>query len=356
MPTIRLLNAALDEHNGMMVLRGALDMECLDALQVDDYQREVSSTTSLAKIMKGFEEGSAVPDIELGMRGFKKTVRDGVYTLHDPVYIIDGLQRVSAAKLFKQKGGTPHLGACVHFGTTKKWEQEQFRTLNADRTRVNANVLLRNDRERSEAVAMLHKLTTETSGFVLNHRVQWDQKMARGQLFSAMTVAKVACVLHSHKTGVIGANLVASDAHKTLDGVKDCFGINVMRSNVKTFFEILDECFGFKLVKYADKNAAVKPAFMLTVARIFSNHEVFWKGDRLSVETSLQKKLAQFGTHDPAVVQMASGGSKIDPVLNSMIVEHLNSGKRTRRLVPRVAQASLELPTNGGGEEGESEE
>ena len=66
---------------------------------------------------------SKVPDLDLGMRGENaRSSTSGsieVYQLHDPVCVIDGLQRIPAAlQLLRQDpAAQPRIGAVVHFNT-----------------------------------------------------------------------------------------------------------------------------------------------------------------------------------------------------------------------------------------------
>lgn len=334
---VRILNGALDEHDGQIVLRGAIDPETLHFLLVDDYQREVQPVTTLSKIMKGYEHGSSVPDIDLGMRGNKKVFREGIYTLYDPVYIIDGQQRTAAAKLFQQRGGTPHLGATIHFGTTKEWERKQFKILNADRVRVSSNILFRNDKDVSTAVKMLYDLTESDREFALHQRVSWDQHKKRSQLLTAMMVGKVACLLHSHVTGLVSSASSAEDLTLKLGNVYELVGRNTLRANIKTFFDILDECWGLKRIVYTERAIFTKATFLLTFARLISNHAVFWREDdrKLLVEADLKRKLSSFPMAEPTVVQLASAGSRVDVLLYKLIIDHLNKGKRTQHLRER---------------------
>ncbi len=340
---IRILSGAMDAHEGHSVLRGALDPETLKHLLVDDYQRGVRPVASLTKIMNGFKQGSAVPDVELGMRGVKKSSREGVFTLHDPVYIIDGLQRIEAAKIFLANGSIPHLGATVHFGTTKEWERAQFKILNAFRVRVSSNVLFRNDKDDSTAVKMLFNLTHDDNEFVLCKRVSWDQRSARGELISAMMLGKVACMLHAHLTGMVSSSNSAEDLTIRVQRLHDQIGARILRDNIKAFFGILDECWGLKRVVYTEKATFIKATFLLTLARLLSNHEVFWKDEkRIFMEADLKRKLAQFPLQDPTVIQLASAGSKVDMYLYKLIVEHLNRGKRSKHLQERHAIAVVD--------------
>jgi hypothetical protein len=105
---VRILNAALDEDkSGDIILRGRIDPATLEAIQVDDYQREILPISTLEQIKLGFKEGGSVPDIDLGMRG-ARTKDDGeTYVLLSDVYVVDGLQRVQAAIQFRDSEGLP---------------------------------------------------------------------------------------------------------------------------------------------------------------------------------------------------------------------------------------------------------
>src|SRR5688572_1375023 len=120
---VRILNAAIDELDGDIVLRGRIDPVTLDAIKVDDYQREVLSLSSRNRIREGLEKGDTVPDLELSMRGYKTKNDDESYVLLDPVYVVDGLQRMTTGIEWRDEGkGDPRIGATIHFGKNKAWE------------------------------------------------------------------------------------------------------------------------------------------------------------------------------------------------------------------------------------------
>jgi hypothetical protein len=100
--SVKVINAALDEVNiqgdgNQIVLRGVLDNDSLDLLQVSEYQREILPQSKIMDLIDAMKTGR-VPDVELGMRGGDYREKDGVFYLQDSVHIIDGLQRISAAK------------------------------------------------------------------------------------------------------------------------------------------------------------------------------------------------------------------------------------------------------------------
>lgn len=344
---VRIIHGALDETaNHEIVLRGVIDPASLPHLCVDDYQREALPLSSLSSIIDALKEEETLPDVELGMRGENfGTEKGGVVVLLDPVYIVDGLQRINAAQHFLATNpkASVRLGATVHFGTTKEWERDRFRILNTLRSKVSPNVLLRNERENSKAVLMLFGLSTADKNFVLHDRVSWSQRMKRGELLSALMLAKTTGMLHSHKAATRGTSI--ADLVPGLDKAVDTFGIQNMRGNIRAFFELVDECWGIRRVQYREGASYMKGTFLTVLAKILSNHHDFWQQDaderKLFVEASLRRKLALFPTNDPTVVNLASSGGKARESLYLLMRDHINSGKRTKRLTSRVADIGI---------------
>src|SRR5258705_1719843 len=120
---VRLQSAALDEKNGEVIAHGWLDLEALQNLRVGDYQREILETRNQrSSLRKAVAAGDRLPDIMLGMRGQKYTSgRGGDMLLENDVYIIDGLQRVSAFRKFAahnpESSVEVRIGAEVAFST-----------------------------------------------------------------------------------------------------------------------------------------------------------------------------------------------------------------------------------------------
>lgn len=356
---VNVLSAALDETpKGEIVLRCIIALDCLNLLMVDDYQREAMPLTSLWSIIKALEEGETLPDVELGMRGerFKET-KDGEFVLQDPIYIIDGLQRINAAMHVRAtKPEVPvRLGATIHFSTSKEWERERFRILNTLRQKVSPNVLLRNMKEHSPAVSMLHSLSTNGSGFSLHDRVAWNQRMTKGELMSALTFAKVSGILHAHQAPTRRSSL--TELVPALDKAVEIVGVQNMRSNTSAFFELIDECWGVKRVQYREGAIYLRNTFLLVLAALVSDHHDFWRQPdekKLFIEAPLRRKIAQFPTHDPQVIQLASSAGKSREMLYYLLRDHINAGKRTKRLSSRTGNTvQLDEETNGesGGEE-----
>lgn len=345
--SVRILNGALDEHEGRIVLRGALDPASLKELKVDDYQRAVAPVTSLRRIMKGFDAGSAVPDVELGMRGSKKTFRDGVYTLHDDVYTIDGLQRISAAGLYLADGKTPHLGATIHFNTTQEWERKQFKILNADRVRVSSNVIIRNFKEDYDGVKGLYNMSLDDREFVMRGKIGWDQALSRAQLISCSTFVKVVLAIHAHLNECSGFTAPPEDLCIRIQKVVETIGKQTFRANVRHFFDVIDQAWHVRNVAFKEKTPFIRATFLLTLAKVLSNHEVFWRESRLLVDADFRRKIGSFPIFDNAVINMVSTGTRVDRELYRYLVEHINKGKRHRRLSERQPiESSPEEPAS----------
>lgn len=337
--SIKITNAALEEGpNDTIRLRGVVDSSCLHLLKSAPYQREALPLAKLGDLIEVYKTGGSVPDIELGMRGQHYVTRGDDFYLQDDVFMIDGLQRVTAAIQAMQLGCElpPRIGARISFSTDEKWEREQFRILNQDRTKLSPSILIRNMKETNEAVAMLYNLCKDSS-FVLNGRVCWQQGMNRTELVTALTFLKVAGRLHGF-TGRGRSNNQAEVA-SALERSMKTVGRNIMRDNLKTFFDVVEQCWGIRRVTYKQGAAHLSTTFMSCLADLFSNHYDFWKGDnetRLFVSQDLIRKLALFPiVSDPGVSNLAGSGGKAMEMLYTLLFNHINSGKRTRRLKTR---------------------
>lgn len=330
--TVRIVSGALDDHEGSIILRGRIDPDSLDSLQTDDYQREIMPISTIREIIEGFKNGS-VPDIDLGMRGDRVREKDEIFSLLDPVYIVDGLQRVSAAKQFKLEGGTPRLGAMVHFNTNHELEVGRFKILNADRNKLSPNVLLRNLRTSHEVICALHSLSCDDDGFVMKGRICWNQRSQRLHLITAVTLMKTTGFLHSHIGS--GRHSDIFDLARSLQVIYDKVGRNVFRGNVRAMFQIIDECWGVKAIAFKEGASYLRSTFLSCLAIVLSNHEIFWRENRLFIEADLMRKLKIFPVSDPTVRQLSSAGGQARRMLYQMIVDHMNHGKRSHRLKER---------------------
>jgi len=358
--SIRVINGSLEEREGgTIILRGVLDTDTLSRLKTDDYQREVLSNTGMggkrsSKLQRGIANGVTLPDIELGMRGQHFETKGKTTILHDAVYIIDGLQRVSAmllqmAKL--QEEGKEEmiealnpLGATIHFNSTKEWEKQRFADLNQLRTPVSPNVLLRNSRDKHPSVLTAYGLTFNDPSFALYRRVCWNQRMGKGELLTASSLLRTAMALHrTQADGVTNsgkgpARLTSSGAatmSSLLDRVAKEVGLANFRQNIHDIFDLIDSCWGIRSVQIGAAHSHLRNNFLMTLAFFISRNAELWKdGDqkRMFVDTKTRQRLATFPIHDPEIRRLASGGTMVTPILYNYLLEHMNKGKSKHRL------------------------
>jgi hypothetical protein len=338
---VKLLNAGLDDKNGEIVAHGWLTIDSLNLLRVDNYQREVlgKSGNKRTSLQKAVTDGGRLPDIMLGMRGEHIAFPKGssICSLMDPVYIIDGLQRVFALKHFAEahpeEAKTIKIGAEVRFGTTRDSEKALFLVLNTARIPMSPNVVLRNLREEHPGVLTLYGLSTSDKNFALYERVCWNQRMTRTELMSATTLARVAKTLHS-SGGSSGVEYMAAQ----LDSVAEEIKLGVYRENVSEFFEIIDGCFGLRSIEVTQKITQLRGNFLITVADVFATHENFWKSNRLYLDQPTKRKLAQFPINDPEIGRLAGAGNSATPILVSYMVDHFNKGKQVKHRLHKRQQ------------------
>lgn len=338
---VRLQNATLDEKgNDLIVAHGWLDLAALLELRVGDYQREileVSQNKKKSKIYTAIENDERLPDIMLGMRGQRFTTRGSMFYLEDDVYIIDGLQRVSNLRKFAvqypDRVASIRIGAEVRFNTTRDSEKELFTNLNLNRTSMSPNVILRNAREESKGLLTLYGLSHNDPSFALYGRVCWNQKMSRNELLTAMIYCKTAITLH-RAHGAVAPTSVAQ-VPGVLERIGEEIGIQHLRDNTYRFFETMDEIWGIKGLKYVEITTHLRANFLAVMARMFATHENFWDGKRLVVDAKQRQRLKSFSLEEPNVQRLASAGSQAADLLHRLLVDHMNKGATTNRLVPR---------------------
>ena len=352
---IKLLSAGLDDRDGEIIAHGWLDIDSIKQLLVDDYQREVLSRQGRrGKIATAVSEGARLPDIMLGMRGENFSSQKDTMVLQDKVYIIDGLQRVSA--MLQAAEEDPELlkklriGAEVRFSTSRAKERDLFLVLNGSRIPVSPNVILRNIRDSNKAVLTLYGLSNTDPRFALRGKVQWDQRQTRGQLATALTLVKAGNSLHRHIRGYgprnsvkVGGTTGPIHLASALETKATNIGLAVFRHNMTELFDAIDKAWGIRNVEYTEMAAQLKSNFIMTLSRLFSDHDNFWDGDKLSVETVLIKKLGTFPLQDPHMARLAASGSQTLPILYNYMRDHMNKGKRTNKLVPRKEPASKDI-------------
>lgn len=327
---IKLINAALDDNDGEITLRGILSPESLASLKVADYQREILPGAKAKELALAMQAGDQIPDITLGMRGGNYTEhRDRSYHLDDRVFIIDGLQRTTAALNVLAQGGVPRLGATVYFNTTEQTERVKFRQLNTLRNALSPNVLLYNERHSNQQIKLLYDLCQDST-FALYQRVSWKQLMKRTDLINAVSHVRVAGGLHRH------FGMTDGHAYKILTMADNLQKLKIpresVRNNVKEFWELLDKCWRIRDITYKEYSPHIRGAFLTALAALLTRHQDFWEDSVLKVSTPQRKKLAQFKLRDPNVAQLCGAGNTGASMLYTMLIEHINSGKKLYRL------------------------
>jgi hypothetical protein len=357
--SVKITNGALEEApDGSIILRGTIAMDSLHSLKVDDYQREVLSSSgsggrNSSKIRKGIEAGARLPTIELGMRGQDFTSSGRTFTLHDPVYIVDGLQRVSAMKQYleahdgKVNGALP-IAAEVHFKTTKEVEKERFATLNGNmRTPVSPNILLRNiARGRNNpALTTLYGLSNSDKAFALYERVCWNQRMKQTELLSAMSIVKAVLNLHrhtveqtkegkgtgGHKNQRMGTNIANKhQAVPVLDRVAREIGLQTFRDNIKEFFNLIDECYGIRSIEYGEAQGHLRSNFLTVLGSFIANNPQLWKDEdqhSMQIDKATRDRFKTFKVNDPEIRRLSAAGTMVIPTLYQHLLIHMNKHK-----------------------------
>jgi hypothetical protein len=338
MTEIKILFGALEDspsRGGLPILRGVLGIEDLRHIKFGDYQRELLPASTRASIFAALQSGEALPDVELGMRGQKFRTRGDDYFLQDDVYGIDGLQRIrSAMDYYALHPQTEiQLGCCVHFATNEAWERDRFQLLNAHRTKVSPNVLLRNLRDQYRPVLMLYGLTTNQTGFVLHNRVCWMQNKQRSHLLGALVCLKLVSTLHSHLSpGQFSNSLQA--VLSSLVKLETVIGIQHMRDNVGAFWNLIDECFGVRKIEHSVCAPHLRGTFLAVLSRVLADHSNFWRANKkqLFIEADVRRKISQFDLQNEDIRRLCGSAGASVEILYELLLRHINSGKRTGRL------------------------
>lgn len=338
-PFVRIINGALDESgdsSSSLILNGRVDNATLHHLKVDDeYQRKLSDR---ADIFNALKDGRVVPNIEIGIRGQDFTTDGDDYLIHSPAYIIDGWQRTgNAMRLLELIPTHPlRIFASVHFGTDLTWERNRFTELNKNVKRISPNLHLRNMRGSNEAILTLYGLSMRDAQFPMYKKVSWSQNFGRGELISALQLALSVYHLHAHRAGFNGRTVEAVSAG--LNGIASRCTLPTFRRNVSTFIGLIDECWPVAALEKRTTATQLKSSFICELARMLSSHPVFWEhnGNTLMVAADDRRKLAKFPIRDPQVVQLAGSGGAARQILYRLLVDHMNSGRRTQRLRSRL--------------------
>ena len=331
-----------------VILRGDLDLvSSLGFLKWDWYQRKQGfSPAKLKQLTNKFAAGAEFPDIILGMRGHAYAANENKVTLKDPVYVIDGLQRWTAAMIVHDE--TPaipvRLGAKIYFDTDIDFERIMFRDLNTHQTAMSANVILRNEKEVNRLAGSLYGLSMTNAQFALYRRVCWDQaatKGVSGDLVGGMTLLNVVVQLHAHIIGAFSATVLDKLQETDQRMLANKLGLQQVRDNLVSFFDFVDNAWGIRRPGLVKTNAPhLQNGWLLTVAAILSDHEVFWRDQQqLFISLPYQRDFKKIDPFDLELRRLAGGNTSGRQVLYSHILTALNKGTRTNRLVARQAKS-----------------
>lgn len=326
---IRVYDAGLHESTDPSaptpyILQGMLDARSLALLKCDNdprtgYQRSVrpaqeSGARALAQL--ACDRTQFAPLI-LGMRGQRFTSNENEYWLHDPVYEIDGQQRIDAAlKALTHSGIATDLSVQVFFDTTREWESEKFLALHSNRWALAPSLLLRNNRHKCEMLSSLYGLTLSEKAFCLHQRVCWTQRKLKSELISALSFSKAVCRLHAHVADTAaGSATTVPTILPALSALRDIVGMTTVRDNARTFFELVNDCWGLRDIESKRNQPQTRDTFLLALARVLSDHMNFWRCDEkgrrnvLTVPRRLQERFKTFDlTNDEVIDATGSGG------------------------------------------------
>ena len=230
--------------------------------------------------------------------------------LENDVFIIDGLQRVSALR--KVAANDPDLakglriGAEVRFNTTRDSENDLFTVVNVNRKSMSPSVILRNERNNHNSIATLYGLSMHDKNFAMVGKVCWDQQMHRGELMTALSFAKIAITLHRH-TGPGGRHLSSTAKFgAVLDGLSSAVGLQCSTSGEPHHFSMTRWMlfWGLRGIKFTDRATHTRTTFLLQVAGMISDHEDFWEGTKLIIDAGQKSKLKSFPIEDPTIIRL----------------------------------------------------
>lgn len=345
MTEVKILRPSLDDNERQTVLRGVVSSDTLVNLRVDNYQRERLASSSRREIVRALDMGRNLPTIELGMRGDRFRIDDdGSVMLIDPVFIIDGRQRRDTIIEYLDRfpDERVRLGAVVHFNTDAKWERDRFHALNLFQHKVAPSVMLRNIKEDNPMLATMFGLTKSAKDFAMYGRVCWSQNMGRGELISGLAYCQTALLMHAHLAAVRSISM--KEITNSADKLTRAVGLPIARNNIIEFWNLVDASWGVRAIQYKSSAPYMRTQFLRVLARVLSDHSDFWQPPderRLVIPYELKRKIARFAVNDPEVVRLSGASGRAADTLYFMMVTHINSGKRTKRLSPRNGIAPI---------------
>lgn len=216
-----------------------------------------------------------------------------------------------------------------------------------------------------DAVAKVERFTAgmDEAAFRADEKTQsgvcWSQQQGRNELITVGTLCRVIGLLHAHRfTGLTASSF--DDLVPALDKAIGDVGVNVMRENVRTFFGLIDECWGIQRVHYKGMATYLKHNFLAALAKLLSDFEEFWRGPdekRLFIDAPLRRKIGSFKIDDPEVQRMAGASGLAREHLFILMVSHVQKGRRTPLKNRYGANDVVDFGGDGqGGDGAEAEE
>lgn len=339
-----------DNEVGEIIIRGRMLKDSVPLLKVDTYQRLAGfSQAKTKKLIQAIEDNKIqnFPDVILGMRGHSfDTVEHNAsgneaIALRDPVYIVDGQQRIFAWVKASEKHPEQvyALGCKVHINTNKKSEAIMFRELNTGHAAMAPSVILRNERENSRVAAMLYGVSHQPS-FALCKRVAWDQIMVQGtncEYVRGAVLLHLLRSIHAHKLQGDGATRGGGNILAKLESTNnqiDNIGLMQARTNLVTFFDVIDEAWGIRNLTGSRPPTHLHWGWLNTLARVLNDHLEFWKDDdtRLYVgNTYISNLRTKLDPSDPDLANLARGTLINRDQLYFLITKRLNRLGLTNR-------------------------
>lgn len=324
---VRLFHASInDDHPERIIVRGDIDPESIGNILVDTYQRNIlASPKQRKKMLEGLRSGDVFPELQLGARGDEISVRQMenkglVLEMLSHVFVVDGLQRLSAAKQHVLEGGEPLLDAKVVMNSTRADEKERFAVLNSNRTPVGPSVLLRNSTDDSRGMRILYELSMSDK-FPLADRVSWEQARSPKEIMTAAAFLRSICWLHSRIDSSRVGNAPAIT--EIIDRIYQSVGGEELRRNALSFHEFFDQTWGVRNLQPKQRPVHVLAGFQSSMARMFGERDELWKGNTFSVPHTVVEKFKSFPLDDDFVRQAGSYGSKPVPDLVQHMHKHL---------------------------------
>jgi hypothetical protein len=330
MSEVHITNGALelDDEFSQDVLRGTLDQNSIASLKFDQYQRsEGFRDSEIRALMELYFKNQKVEDISIGMRGETYRREKNDFYLQDPCFVINGRQRLYAAKsaIIRRPSLILRIGAKIYLNSTYESENDMFCAMNSTQQRVSATVLLRNKYKVSAAAKALVDLN-ENSDFALQERIGWDQKMLAGQCLMGMNLARVAGELHEHKGAYTFGKTY--DILASLDNVCVKITPDVFAENVIKFFDVIDEAWGLRNGKTPEQ---LNRSFLSVLARLVNSYDNFWDADELYFAPKYIARLRKFDSETAIKTMMKNnrGAKEVAfEVLRKQLKLDLTNGRR----------------------------